>query len=33
MGTDNFGKVTNNFGKITSAWDPRTLELGGKFVF
>jgi hypothetical protein len=23
----------SNFGKITSAWDPRTLELGGKFVF
>jgi hypothetical protein len=33
LGTDNFGKLTNNFGKITSAWDPRTLELGGKFVF
>jgi hypothetical protein len=23
----------SDFGKITSAWDPRTLELGGKFVF
>jgi hypothetical protein len=23
----------SNFGKITSAWDPRNLELGGKFVF
>jgi hypothetical protein len=22
-----------NFGQVTSAWDPRTLELGGKFVF
>ncbi|HEY3706881.1 MAG TPA: carboxypeptidase-like regulatory domain-containing protein [Terracidiphilus sp.] len=33
LGTDNFGKVTNNFGQVTSAWDPRTLELGGKFVF
>jgi hypothetical protein len=33
LGTDNFGNRTNNFGKVTSAWDPRTLELGGKFVF
>ncbi len=24
---------TNNFGQISSAWDARTLELGGKFVF
>jgi hypothetical protein len=23
----------NNFGAVTSAWDPRTLELGAKFVF
>jgi Carboxypeptidase regulatory-like domain len=23
----------SDFGKITSAWDPRTLELGGKFIF
>jgi hypothetical protein len=23
----------SDFAKITSAWDPRTLELGGKFVF
>jgi hypothetical protein len=23
----------SQFGQITSAWDPRTLELGGKFVF
>jgi Carboxypeptidase regulatory-like domain len=23
----------NNFGAVTSAWDPRVLELGGKFVF
>jgi hypothetical protein len=23
----------NNFGTVTSAWDPRTLELGAKFVF
>jgi Carboxypeptidase regulatory-like domain len=23
----------SQFGKITSAWDPRTLELGGKFIF
>jgi hypothetical protein len=23
----------SNFGQITSAWDPRVLELGGKFVF
>jgi len=22
-----------NFGQVTSTWDPRTLELGGKFVF
>ena len=24
---------TTNFGQISSAWDARTLELGGKFVF
>ena len=23
----------SQFGQITSAWDPRNLELGGKFVF
>jgi hypothetical protein len=23
----------SQFGQITSAWDPRTLELGGKFIF
>ncbi|UWZ84346.1 TonB-dependent receptor [Occallatibacter riparius] len=23
----------NTFGQVTSTWDPRTLELGGKFVF
>ena len=23
----------SQFGQITSAWDPRTLELGGKFTF
>ena len=22
-----------NFGKVTSVWDPRVMELGGKFVF
>ncbi len=22
-----------SFGQVTSTWDPRTLELGGKFVF
>jgi hypothetical protein len=22
-----------NFGQVTNTWDPRTLELGGKFVF
>ena len=27
----NFG--TGNFGAISSTWDPRALELGGKFVF
>ncbi len=24
---------SSQFGQITSAWDPRVLELGGKFVF
>jgi hypothetical protein len=28
---NNFG--TGNFGAINSTWDPRALELGGKFVF
>ena len=28
---DSFG--SSQFGQITSAWDPRNLELGGKFVF
>ena len=23
----------NTFGQVTSTWDPRALELGGKFVF
>jgi hypothetical protein len=27
------GTLQNNFGQVTSTWDPRTLELGGKFVF
>jgi hypothetical protein len=27
----NYGN--SNFGKVTSAWDPRVLELGGKFIF
>jgi hypothetical protein len=29
----NVSKGASQFGQITSAWDPRTLELGGKFVF
>jgi hypothetical protein len=33
LGQDTSGKLNNNFGKITSAWDPRVLELGGKFIF
>jgi hypothetical protein len=33
LGLDNHLQPNNNFGQITSAWDPRTLELGGKFVF
>ena len=24
---------SSQFGQITSAWDPRVLELGGKFIF
>ena len=32
--SDNGGKLgSSQFGQITSAWDPRVLELGGKFVF
>jgi hypothetical protein len=27
------GFGNGNFGQVTSTWDPRTLELGGKFVF
>lgn len=27
------GSAVGNFGQVTSTWDPRTLELGGKFVF
>ena len=26
-------RPASQFGQITSAWDPRNLELGGKFVF
>src|ERR1035438_5331576 len=33
LGLDNNLKPNNNFGAITSAWDPRVLEIGGKFVF
>lgn len=33
LGVDTSGKLNNNFGQVTSAWDPRVLELGGKFVF
>jgi hypothetical protein len=33
LGLDNSLKPNNNFGAVTSAWDPRVLELGGKFVF
>jgi hypothetical protein len=29
--SDSWG--SSNFGQITSTWDPRNLELGGKFVF
>lgn len=27
------GALSGNFSQITTTWDPRTLELGGKFVF
>ena len=30
---DTTGAVNNNFGQVTTTWDPRVLELGGKFVF
>jgi hypothetical protein len=30
---DSTGAINNNFGQVTSTQDPRTLELGGKFVF
>ncbi len=30
---DTTGNVSNNFGQVTSTFDPRVLELGGKFVF
>ena len=32
---NNFNSTLGNslFGQITSTWDPRNLELGGKFVF
>jgi hypothetical protein len=33
LGLNNTLQPNNNFGQITSAWDPRTLELGGKFIF
>jgi len=33
LGLDNNLKPNNNFGAVTSAWDPRVLEIGGKFVF
>ncbi|MGB7547772.1 MAG: carboxypeptidase-like regulatory domain-containing protein [Terracidiphilus sp.] len=33
LGLDNSLHSNNNFGAVTSAWDPRVLELGGKFVF
>jgi len=29
----NISKGASQFGQITSAWDPRTMELGGKFIF
>lgn len=25
--------ITNNFGQVTSVWDPRTIQLAGKFYF
>ncbi len=30
---DSNGKINNNFGQVTSAWDPRELQLAGKFIF
>jgi hypothetical protein len=33
LGLNNNLQPNNNFGAVTSAWDPRVLELGGKFVF
>jgi hypothetical protein len=27
------GTVGNNFGQLTSTWDPRVIQLGGKFIF
>ena len=30
---DDLGIGNTQFGQITSVWDPRTLELGGKFIF
>ena len=32
---NNFNSTLGNslFGQVTSTWDPRNLELGGKFVF
>ncbi len=33
LGLDNNLVPNNNFGQITSSFDPRNLELGGKFVF
>jgi len=29
----NVNYANSQFGQITSAWDPRTMELGGKFIF
>ena len=29
----NVSKGNSQFGQITSAWDPRVMELGGKFIF
>ncbi|MBS1802034.1 MAG: carboxypeptidase regulatory-like domain-containing protein [Acidobacteria bacterium] len=29
----NVSKGASQFGQITSAWDPRVMELGGKFIF
>jgi hypothetical protein len=27
------GQINNNFGAITSAFDPRVIQLGAKFLF